>query len=116
MPKLILSAAVLLALIASARGGGAPKSMIGVMEAMSATPKPKPSNRKQLPRHLRRRTAGMPTTTEYDSHGAYSGRSTYSGNSMGSDRRTYSGQAAASSGGMMRHYDSRGRNVGSSAR
>ena len=38
MPKLILAAAVLLTLIASAHGGGAPKSMIGVMEAMSATP------------------------------------------------------------------------------
>ena len=91
--------------------------MIGVMEAMSATPSRSRATVNNCHGSYARRTSrNGRTTTEYDSHGAYSGRSTYSGNSMGSDRRTYSGQAAASAGGVMRHYDARGRNVGSSAR
>ena len=45
----------------------------------------------------------------------YARPSTYSGNSMGGyyDRRPYSGQAAASAGGVIRQYDARGRYVGS---
>jgi hypothetical protein len=122
MTRPILTAVVLLASIASAYGGGAPKNMIGVQESMAATAR-RPG-KTYCNCHgsyaARPRTSGQ-TANLYNSPGnpvgpSASARATYSGNSMGPVRRPYSGQAAAAAGGVMRQYDAKGRNVGSVAR
>jgi hypothetical protein len=119
MTKSILIVVALLTLVPVAYGGGAPKNMIGVQEAMAATARR--GGKTYCYCHTGRATANgqvanVPSQTDSVARPSGSNRATYSGNSMGSDRRGYAGQAAAGAGGIMRQYDARGRSVGSVAR